>query len=148
MLSLNGLLAGKVGLVVGVANDQSIAAGCAQAFSDAGAELVLTCVPKSVPYVTPVAEALKARLLLPLDVEAEGALEGVFDRIGKTFGQLDFALHSIAFCPKADLHGRVVDCSRDGFALAMDVSVHSFIRMTRLAEPLMSSGGSLLTVSY
>jgi enoyl-[acyl-carrier protein] reductase I len=144
----NGLLTGKVGLVVGVANDKSIAAGCAQAFRTAGAELVLTCTQKSTPYVTPVAQAVGARLLLPLDVEKEGALENVFDQIGKTFGRLDFALHSIAFCPKADLHGRVTDCSKEGFALAMDISVHSFIRMARLAEPLMADGGCLLTVSY
>jgi enoyl-[acyl-carrier protein] reductase I len=143
----NDLLAGKVGLVVGVANDQSIAAGCAQAFRTAGADLVLTCVEKSMPFVTPVAQALQARLL-SLDVEAEGALETVFDHIQKAFGRLDFALHSIAFCPKADLHGRVTDCSRQGFARAMDISVHSFIRMARLAEPLMAGGGCLLTVSY
>jgi enoyl-[acyl-carrier protein] reductase I len=145
----NGLLTGKVGLVVGVANDKSIAAGCAQAFRAAGAELVLTCTEKSTPYVAPVAKAVGARLLLPLDVEKDGALENVFDQVGKTFGgRLDFALHSIAFCPKQDLHGRVTDCSKEGFALAMDISVHSFIRMARLAEPLMAGGGCLLTVSY
>ena len=144
----NDLLAGKVGLVIGVANDQSIAAGCAQAFRNAGADLVLTSTEKSMRFVTPVAEAVQARLLLPLDVETEGALESVFDRIRQTFGRLDFALHSIAFCPKADLHGRVTDCSREGFTLAMDISVHSFIRMARLAEPLMPNGGCLLTVSY
>jgi enoyl-[acyl-carrier protein] reductase I len=93
------------------------------------------------------AEALQARLLA-LDVESEGALDSVFDQIRKTFGRLDFALHSIGFCPKADLHGRVSDCSRKGFARAMDISVHSFIRMARLAEPLMAGGGCLLTVSY
>ena len=143
----NDLLAGKVGLVVGVANDQSIAAGCAQAFRTAGADLVLTCVEKSIPFVTPVAQALQARLLA-LDVEAEGAFETVLAYIRETFGRLDFALHSIAFCPKADLHGRVTDCSRQGFARAMDISVHSFIRMARLAEPMMAGGGCLLTVSY
>jgi enoyl-[acyl-carrier protein] reductase I len=148
MFALNDLLAGKVGLVVGVANEHSIAAGCAQAFRKGGAELVLTCREKSMRFVEPVAKAVEARLLLPLDVETEGSLESVFKQIKSTFGRLDFVLHSIAFCPKEDLHGRVADCSREGFALAMDVSVHSFIRMARLAEPLMAGGGCLLTVSY
>ena len=147
MSPMSGLLAGKVGLVVGVANDHSIAAGCAKAFRMAGAELVLTCLERRVPYVSPIAQALGAKLM-PLDVESEGAFEGVFNSIQKTYGKLDFALHSVAFCPKADLHGRVTDCSRQGFARAMDISVYSFIRMARLAEPLMPEGGCLLTVSY
>jgi enoyl-[acyl-carrier protein] reductase I len=142
------LLDGKVGLVTGVANEHSIAAGCAQAFHDAGAELVLTCREKSRRFVEPVAKAVEPRLLLPLDVETEGSLENVFDQIRSTFARLDFLLHSIAFCPKEDLHGRVTDCSREGFGRAMDISVHSFIRMARLAEPLMAKGGCLLTVSY
>jgi enoyl-[acyl-carrier protein] reductase I len=142
------LLAGKVGLVTGIANERSIAAGCARAFRDAGAELVLTCRAKSMAFVMPVADAIKPRLLLPLDVEVDGALESVFEQIRLTFGRLDFLLHSIAFCPKHDFHGRVTDCSRAGFARAMDVSVHSFIRMARLAEPLMQAGGCLLTVSH
>jgi len=145
--SESSLLAGKVGLVLGIANRQSIAAGCAEAFRTAGAELVLTCLEKCIPDVTPIAQALQARLL-PLDVKSDGALEQVFDVIRKEYGRLDFALHSIAFCPKADLHGRVTDCSREGFALAMDVSVHSFIRLARLSEPLMANGGALLTVTY
>jgi len=147
MSSVNELLTGKVGLVVGVANEQSIAAGCAQAFKKAGADLVLTCRKESMRFASPVAEALQVPMLA-LDVETEGALETVFERTRERFGRLDFALHSIAFCPKADLHGRVTDCSREGFAQAMDISVHSFIRMTRLAEPLMKTGGCLLTVSY
>lgn len=143
------LLSGKVGLVVGVANDQSIAAGCARAFRAAGAELALTFLnDKAKPHVAPVAAAVDARLLLPLDVETDGSLEGVFGAVKEKRGRLDFLLHSIAFCPKEDLHGRVSDCSRPGFARAMDVSVHSFIRMARLAEPLMPNGGCLLTVSY
>jgi enoyl-[acyl-carrier protein] reductase I len=102
MSALNGLLAGKVGLVTGIANERSIAAGCAHAFRGAGAELVLTCREKSKSFVMPVATAIKPRLLLPLDVEIDGALESVFDRIRTTFGRLDFVLHSIAFCPKQD----------------------------------------------
>jgi enoyl-[acyl-carrier protein] reductase I len=148
MLSTSRILAGKVGLVTGIANEHSIAAGCAQAFHDAGAELVVTCREKSRRFVEPVVKAVEPRLLLPLDVETEGSLESVFDQIRGTFGRLDFLLHSIAFCPKEDLHGRVTDCSREGFARAMDISVHSFIRMARLAEPLMPEGGCLLTVSY
>ena len=148
MSAVNGLLAGKVGLVTGIANERSVAAGCAHAFHDAGAELVLTCREKSRSFVMPVAEAIKPRLLLPLDVEIDGTLESVFEQIQSTFGRLDFVLHSIAFCPKQDFHGRVTDCSREGFARAMDVSVHSFIRMARLAEPLMHAGGCLLTVSH
>jgi enoyl-[acyl-carrier protein] reductase I len=134
--------------VTGIANERSVAAGCAHAFHEAGAELVLTCREKSRSFVIPVAEAIKPRLLLPLDVEIDGALENVFEQIQSTFGRLDFVLHSIAFCPKQDFHSRVTDCSREGFARAMDVSVHSFIRMARLAEPLMHAGGCLLTVSH
>jgi enoyl-[acyl-carrier protein] reductase I len=148
MPGLNALLTGKIGLVVGVANEHSIAAGCAQAFHDGGAELVLTAREKSMRFVAPFAKAIEPRLLLPLDVETEGSLEKVFDQVKSTFGRLDFVLHSIAFCPPQDLHGRVTDCSREGFARAMDISVHSFIRMARLAEPLMPGGGCLLTVSY
>jgi enoyl-[acyl-carrier protein] reductase I len=148
MSAVNGLLAGKVGLVTRIANERSVAAGCAHAFHEAGAEHVLTSREKSRSFVMPVAEAIKPRLLLPLDVEIDGALESVFEQIQSTFGRLDFVLHSIAFCPKQDFHGRVTDCSREGFARAMDVSVHSFIRMARLAEPLMHAGGCLLTVSH
>jgi enoyl-[acyl-carrier protein] reductase I len=143
------LLEGKRGLVVGIANERSIAAGCAKVFRAAGAELAITYLDeKAKPFVAPVAQDAGARLFLPLNVETEGQLEKVFQRIASEWGQLDFVLHSIAFCPKADLHGRVTDCSREGFARAMDISVHSFIRMARLAEPLMGGGGSLLTVSY
>lgn len=142
-------LQGKVGLVVGVANSHSIAAGCATAFHAAGADLVLTYLnAKSLPFVEPVAESVGATALLPLDVEVPGQMEAVFDAVRARFGRLDFVLHSIAFCPKDDLQGRVIDCSASGFARAMDVSVHSFLRMARLAEPLMTEGGALLTVSY
>jgi enoyl-[acyl-carrier protein] reductase I len=103
---------------------------------------------KAKPFVAPVAQAVEARLLLPLDVKIDGSLESVFDRTRETFGRLDFLLHSIAYCPKEDLHGRIIECSSAGFAQAMDVSVHSFIRMARLAEPMMPDGGCLLTVSY
>lgn len=143
------ILAGKRGLITGIANDQSIAYGCAKAFRLNGAEVAITYLnDKAKPYVEPLARELDAPIFLPLDVLKDGQLEAVFDVIGKTWGKLDFVVHSLAFAPKADLHGRVVDCSRDGFAMAMDVSCHSFIRMARLAEPLMTNGGTLFTMSY
>ncbi|HEY1132167.1 MAG TPA: enoyl-ACP reductase FabI [Roseateles sp.] len=142
-------LQGKKGLVVGIANDKSIAWGCARAFRDAGAELAVTWFnDKARPHVEPLALQLQATLALPLDVEQPGQLEAVFDAIAQRWGRLDFLLHSIAFAPKSDLHGRVTDSSREGFARAMDISCHSFARMARLAEPLMGSGGSLMTMSY
>jgi len=142
-------LRGKLGLVVGVANDHSIAYGCARAFQQAGADLAITYLnAKAEPYVRPLAEKLGASLILPLDVEASGELEAVFEAIEKRWGRLDFLVHSIAFAPKEDLHGRVTDCSREGFQRAMDVSCHSFMRMAKLAEPLMTQGGCLLTMSY
>lgn len=142
-------LQGKKGLVVGIANEHSIATGCARAFHDAGAELAITwCNDKARPYVEPLARQFEAAIMLALDVEQPGQLERVFDAIGARFGRLDFLLHSIAFAPKSDLHGRVVDTSREGFARAMDISCHSFARMARLAEPLMKAGGSLMTMSY
>lgn len=142
-------LAGKRGLVVGIANEGSIAHGCAQAFRALGAELAVTYLnAKAEPHVRPLAEALEASLILPCDVRVEGQLEAVFDRIAAEWGQIDFVLHSIAFAPREDLHARVTDCTRDGFLTAMDVSVHSFIRMAHLAEPLMKRGGCLQTVSF
>jgi enoyl-[acyl-carrier protein] reductase I len=143
------VLEGKKGLVVGIANDQSIAYGCARAYRLLGAELAVTYLnDKAKRFVEPCAKAVEASIFEPCDVTQEGQLEAVFEKITKEWGRLDFLLHSIAFAPMGDLHGRVVDCSRDGFLLAMDVSVHSFIRMARLAEPLMPNGGTLQTMSY
>ena len=142
-------LRGKRGLVVGIANDSSIAAGCARAFAAQGATLAATYLnEKALPHVRPVTDALGCDLLLPCDVSVAGELEAVFETIRATWGRLDFLLHAIAFAPAADLHGRVVDCSAAGFALAMDVSCHSFLRMAHLAEPLMPDGGCLLTVTF
>ncbi|SFO18653.1 Enoyl-[acyl-carrier-protein] reductase [NADH] [Roseovarius lutimaris] len=146
---LETLLSGKRGLIVGIANEHSIAAGCAMALRAAGAELAVTYAnEKSKPYISPVVAKLEAPLFLPLDVEVDGQMEAVFDAIRSQWGQLDFVLHSIAYCPKDDLHGPVSACSKEGFAQAMDISVHSLIRMTRLAVPLMKNGGSILTMSY
>ncbi|MCA1973652.1 MAG: enoyl-ACP reductase FabI [Caenispirillum sp.] len=142
-------LAGKKGLVIGIANDQSIAWGCAQQFHAAGAELAVSYLnDKAKPHVAPLAERIDALLLGPCDVRESGQLRGVFEAVTEQWGELDFVLHSIAYAPKDDLHGRVVDCSRDGFAQAMDVSCHSFIRVAQYAEPLMKNGGSLLTVTF
>ncbi|WP_034994023.1 enoyl-ACP reductase FabI [Beijerinckia mobilis] len=142
-------LDGKKGLVTGIANEHSIAYGCAQAFRFLGAELAITYLnDKAKPYVEPLAKELDAALFLPLDVSTEGQLEAVFEAVEKQFGKLDFVLHAMAYAPLADLHGRVTDCSRDGFLMAMDISCHSFIRMAHLAEPLMKDGGTLFTMTY
>ncbi|MCF2524032.1 enoyl-ACP reductase FabI [Bradyrhizobium sp. G127] len=142
-------LAGKRGVVVGIANENSIAYGCARAFRAAGADLAVTYLnAKAEPYVRPLADALKASIVVPCDVRIAGELEAVFERIATDWGRLDFLFHSIAFAPREDLHTGLVNCSAEGFAMAMDVSCHSFIRMARLALPLMTKGGSLQTVSF
>jgi enoyl-[acyl-carrier protein] reductase I len=142
-------LKGKKGLILGIANDNSIAYGCAQAFQRLGTDLAITYLnEKAKPYVQPLAEQLEAEIFMPCDVMHEGELEAVFGTIKALWGQLDFALHSIAYAPREDLHNRLVDSSKEGFALAMDVSCHSFIRMARLAEPLMVDGGTLFAMSY
>jgi enoyl-[acyl-carrier protein] reductase I len=142
-------LHGKRGLIVGIANDQSIAYGCARALRRAGATLAVTYLnAKAEPHVRPLAESLEADIIAPCDVREDGQLEALSGDIGRRWGRLDFVLHSIAFAPREDLHGRVVDTSAPGFALAMDVSCHSFLRMARLAEPLMTTGGTLLTVTF
>jgi len=142
-------LSGKKGVVFGIANEASIAYGCARVLSGAGAELAVTYLnEKAEPHVRPLAETLNCPLILPCDVTVSGQMETVFREIEATWGTLDFLLHSMAFAPRDDLQGRVVDCSREGFGLAMDVSCHSFIRMAKLAEPLMENGGCLVTMSY
>jgi enoyl-[acyl-carrier protein] reductase I len=143
------LLEGKRGLIVGIANDQSIAWGCAKAFRALGAELAITYLnDKAKKYVEPLARELEAPIMLPLDVRTPGQLEAVFERITKDWGRLDFVIHSIAFSPKETLQGRVVDVPRDGFLTTMEISCWSFIRMAYLAEPLMKAGGTLFTMTY
>src|SRR4029079_5913348 len=143
------LLEGKKGLIVGIANDQSIAWGCAKAFRALGAELAVTYLnEKAKRFVEPLAEALKAPIFMPLDVGKPGEMEAVFNRIKNEWGLLDFLVHSIAFAPKDTLHGRVVDAPREGFLTTMEVSCWSFMRMAHLAEPLMINGGTLFTMSY
>jgi enoyl-[acyl-carrier protein] reductase I len=143
------MLQGRRGLVIGVANADSIAYGCAVKLRAFGADIALTYLnDKAKQYVAPLAEKIDASLLLPLDVTKPGQMQAVFDRIRADWGRLDFAVHSIAFAPREDLHGRVVDCSQAGFLQAMQVSCHSFLEMARLAEPLMTQGGTLITMSY
>ena len=142
-------LSGRKALVVGVANEHSIAWGCAQALAVQGADLAITYLnEKAEPHVRPLAERLGAEIVMPLDVRDEGEAEALFGEIHARWGRLDTLVHSIAFCPKDDLQGRVIDCSAEGFALAMDISVHSFLRLMRRAEPLMPEGGTCMTVTF
>jgi enoyl-[acyl-carrier protein] reductase I len=143
------ILKASKALVIGVANEHSIAYGCAKAFRELGADLALTYLnEKARPYVEPIARALEAPLFLPLDVAVPGALESVFEAVSAKWGKLDILVHSIAFAPKEDLQGGLINCSAAGFATAMDVSCHSFVRMAKLAAPLMKDGGTMFAMSY
>ena len=143
------VLKGKKALVVGIANESSIAWGCASAFRELGADLAVTYLnEKARGYVAPLAERLQATIFLPLDVSRPGELEAVFDVIARQWGQLDILVHSIAWAPKDDLQGGLLACTADGFGRAVDVSCHSFIRMARLAVPLMKDGGTMFAMSY
>jgi enoyl-[acyl-carrier protein] reductase I len=143
------LLEGKKGLIVGIANEQSIAWGCAKAFRALGAELAVTYLnEKAKKHVEPLAREVEAPILMPLDVNKPGEMEAVFERIGQDWAELDFLVHSIAFSPKDTLQGRVVDVPREGFLTTMEVSCWTFIRMAHLAEPLMRRGGTLFTMTY
>jgi len=143
------VLKDRKALVVGIANDNSIAYGCAQAFAELGANLAVTYLnERSRPYVEPLAQQVGAEIFMPLDVAKPGELEAVFERIRSQWGRLDRLVHSIAFAPKADLQGGLLDCSAEGFAQAMDISCHSFVRMARLAAPLMDEGGAMFAMSY
>jgi enoyl-[acyl-carrier protein] reductase I len=143
------MLKGKRGLVAGVANADSIAFGCAAKLRAFGAEIALSYLnDKAKKYVEPLAEQIDSSILVPLDVSQPGQVKAAFERIREEWGRLDFLIHSIAFAPREDLHGRVVDCSQAGFLQAMQVSCHSFIEMAHHAEPLMTDGGVLVTMSY
>mgnify|MGYP000635564022 FL=1 len=142
-------LSGKKGLIIGIANAQSIAYGCAKIFHELEAMLAITYLnEKAEPFVRPLAEDLKSPLIIPCDFRITGQLEAVFDAIKKEWGELDFVLHSVAYAPQQDLQGRLIDCSQSGFLMAMDISCHSFIRLAKIAEPLMKKGGCLLTISF
>jgi enoyl-[acyl-carrier protein] reductase I len=146
---IGDMLRGKRGLVVGIANADSIAYGCAAKLHAFGADVAVTWLnDKAERFVRPLAEQLDASIMMPMDVEQPGQIEALFERIAAEWGRLDFVIHSIAFAPRDDLHGRVVDCSAEGFAQAMRVSAWSFLRMAKLAEPLMTDGGVLVTMSY
>jgi enoyl-[acyl-carrier protein] reductase I len=143
------VLKDKKALVVGIANEYSIAYGCASAFRELGAELAITYLnEKAKQYVEPLARAVHAPIFLPLDVSKPGEMEALFERIRKDWGRLDIVVHSIAWAPKDDLQGGLLDCTAEGFSRAMDISCHSFIRMARLAAPLMTEGGTLFAMSY
>jgi enoyl-[acyl-carrier protein] reductase I len=143
------ILAGKKALIAGIANEHSIAYGCAKAFRELGAELAITYLnEKSKPYVEPLADQLEASILMPLDVSDQGQLDALFDKVTRQWGRLDILVHAIAFAPKEDLQGGLLNSSAKGFAVAMDVSCHSFIRMARLAAPLMTDGGVMFAMTY
>jgi enoyl-[acyl-carrier protein] reductase I len=143
------VLSGQKALIVGISTDQSIAYGCALAFQAAGAELAITWRnEKDRLQVEPLAKSVGATIQMGLDVTKPGELEAVFEAIRRQWGRLDCVIHSIAFAPKADLQGGLLNCSAEGFAKAIDVSCHSFIRMAKLAEPLMTDGGSMFAMSY
>lgn len=139
----------KKALIVGVANEHSIAWGCAKAFRELGADLAITYLnDKAKCYVEPLAKSLGAQIIMPLDVSKPGELEALFARIEQVWGSLDIMMHAIAFAPKQDLQGGLLDCSATGFASAMDISCHSFIRMAKLGAPLMREGGCMFAMSY
>ncbi|NML46255.1 enoyl-ACP reductase FabI [Ramlibacter sp. G-1-2-2] len=142
-------LKGMKALVVGIANENSIAYGCAAAFKQLEADLAITYLnEKAKPHVEPIAQRLEASIFLPCDVSQPGQLEAVFDQVDKQWGRLDILVHSVAWAPKEDLQGGLLACSAEGFAKAIDVSCHSFIRMARLAAPLMKEGGTMMAMSY
>jgi len=141
-------LAGKKGLILGIANDSSIAFGCARLMREMGAEVVASCLnDKARKFVEPHTQPLGIDLV-NCDVEAEGELEAIVQHAVQKFGKLDFVIHSIAWAPLQDLHGQVIDSSRKGFSRAMEVSRHSFAELARLCVPHMAAGGSLLSMTY
>jgi enoyl-[acyl-carrier protein] reductase I len=143
------ILSGYKALIVGIANEDSIAYGCAKAFRAVGADIAVTYLnEKAKPHVEPLAQTLGASIFAPLDVAQPGELEALFERIEKEWGKIDIVVHSIASAKKEDIKGGLLDCSADGFALAMDISVHSLIRMARLAAPLMKDGGTIFAMTY
>ncbi|OPZ05054.1 MAG: Enoyl-(acyl-carrier-protein) reductase (NADH) FabI [Alphaproteobacteria bacterium ADurb.BinA305] len=144
-------LEGKVGLITGIANEKSISTGVAEACAQAGATLIITYQnEKTRAFIEPVIHRLGVEDVHLLDVTRPETMDAAFGAIEARHGKLDFAIHSMAFAKRDDLHGRVVDTSADGFALAMDVSTHSFVRLAKKAEPLLekAGGGALVTMTY
>ena len=143
------MMAGKKGLVMGIANDRSIAWGIADALSRHGAELAFTFQNEAIEKrVRPLAEVVGAQHVLPCDVAADGDLDSVFAALEKSWDTMDFVVHAIAYSDKNELKGQYVDTTPDNFTQTMDISCFSFTKMAQLAAPLMKNGGSLLTLSY
>ena len=150
-MSSNLILEGKIGLITGIANEKSISTGVAEACHEAGAKLVITYQnEKTRAFIEPVINRLGVKDAFLIDITKPETVEAAFKEIDSRYGKLDFVLHSMAFAKRDDLHGRVVDTSADGFALAMDISTHSFVRLTKAAEPLLekAGGGSVATLTY
>ncbi|MGE4312655.1 MAG: enoyl-ACP reductase FabI [Pseudobdellovibrionaceae bacterium] len=148
-MSLSGILAGKRGLIMGVANDRSIAWGMATACHEQGAELAFTYQGEALEKrVRPLAEKLGSTLVLPCDVTDHASLEATFAEIEKAWGKIDFVVHAIAFSDKSELDGLYLNTSRDNFLRTMDISVFSFTAVAQKAAPLMNEGGSLVTLTY
>jgi enoyl-[acyl-carrier protein] reductase I len=145
----SGLLAGRKALVFGVANDHSIAWGIARALHEAGAEVGFSSIaPLIEKRVRPLAESIGSTFVEPADVQSDADIERVFVRWREEHGTLDIVVHALAFAKREELDGRFVDTSRDGFALALDVSAYSLVALARAAAPLMGEGGSIMTLSY
>lgn len=144
-----GLMAGKRGLIMGVANDRSIAWGIAKAAADHGAELAFTYQGEALEKrVRPLAQSVKSKIVLPCDVNEDASIDAVFSTIAKEWGNLDFVVHAIAYSDKDELKGLYVDTTRRNFAMTMDISCFSFTAICARAQALMPKGGSLLTLSY
>ena len=144
-----GLMAGKRGVIFGVANDKSIAWGIAQQLRAAGAELAFTYLNDALEKrVRPLAESLDSTIVLPCDVQNEEEMVAVFDQLKQTWGTVDFVVHAVAYANREDLKNPFSQTSRDGFRLALDVSAYSLISMTRCALPVMNAGGSIVTMTY
>ncbi len=143
------LLKGKKALIVGIANDNSIAFGCAKMLKKAGADLAITYLnEKAKPFVDKIADELKPSIYMPCDVTSTHDVTNLFNEVRSQWQEMDILIHSIAFAPKKDLQGPVVECSKEGFLLAMEISCYSFIQMANLAKPLMKKGGTLFAMSF
>ncbi len=144
-----GLMEGKRGLIMGLANDKSIAWGIAKACADAGAQLAFSYQGEALKKrVAPLAAQVGSDIVLPCDVGDEGSLDRLFEDLGKRWDKLDFVVHAIGFSDKSELRGRYVDTSPDNFRMSMDISVYSFTAVCQRAEKMMPDGGSLLTLTY
>ena len=149
MTSPNPLMQGKRGLIMGIANDRSLAWGIAKAVHAQGAEVAVTYQGDALlKRVRPLAEQLGSELVLPADVTDPASLDAMFDRLASAWGRLDFLVHAIAYSDKEELKGRYLNTTRENFQQTMLISCYSFTELARRAEPLMSEGGSLLTLSY